>query len=177
MKLASMHESESTHLKLHAKVEVSWSRCILIVLEGETNTPPRPFKSTVGGCMVGAILAGAGLNLLLQPNTMDVTGQLPPSIAQLLIKCIPALRSTRSNDATVISPVLHRHADAILAFGSQQDPIFILRHIATPASRVSPAPVLLFALDTRLFERAGGLQRGYTPLGSSSTSLRVGIGG
>src|SRR5258706_995205 len=83
-----------------------------------------------------------------------MTGQLPLAIAQLLIKCIPALRSTSNNDATAMTPVLHPNTNTSLALGNQQDPIFILGHIARFASRSFSVPVLLFPPDAQLFERA-----------------------
>ena len=83
-----------------------------------------------------------------------MTGQLPFAIAQLLIKCIPAIRSTSDNDTTAMTPVLNAHTNTSLALGNQQDPIFILGHIARHASRIFPVPFLLFAPDAQLFERA-----------------------
>ena len=53
-----------------------------------------------------------------------------------------------------MTPVLHAHTNTSLALGNQQDSIFILGHIARHASRVLPVPVLLFAPDAQLFERA-----------------------
>ena len=50
--------------------------------------------------------------------------------------------------------LLHPPTNTSLALGNQQDPIFILGHIARYAPRVFPFPVLLFAPDTQLFERA-----------------------
>ena len=95
-------------------MEVSRSRCILIIPEGDTNVPPRPFQLTVGGCVTWTILAAASLNLSLQLSTRVVTGQLPLAIAQLLIKCIPALRPTSNNDATAMTPVLHPYTTTSL---------------------------------------------------------------
>ena len=77
-----------------------------------------------------------------------MTRQFPLAIAQILIKCIPAFRSMSDDDATTMTSVLHAHTNTGLALGNQQDPIFILGHIARRASRVFPVPFLLFPLDT-----------------------------
>ena len=106
-----------------------------------------------------------------------MTGQLPLAIAQLLLKYTPALRSTSTNDATAMVLVLHPHTNPSLALGNQQDPIFILGHIARCASRAFPLPILLFQLDAQLFERAGGLQRGVGFPGGEIRKLRSGTGG
>ena len=78
-------------------------------------------------------------------------GQLPLSIAQLVIKCIPALRAM-SNETMAMAPVLHTHTSTILALGNPQDPVFILEHISRRASRVFPVSVHLFPLGAQLSE-------------------------
>ena len=104
-----------------------------------------------------------------------MSGQFPFAIAQLLVKCIPALRPTSNNDATAMTPALHPHTNTSLALGNQQDPIFILRHIARPASRSFSVLVLLFPPDAQLFERTlEVLSEGYL---RSVPSLRVGFRG
>ena len=80
-----------------------------------------------------------------------MTGQLPLAIAELLIKCIPALGATSDDDATAVTPVLRPHTDTSLAFGNQQDAILILGYIARGAFLVS---VLLFPPHAQLPERA-----------------------
>ena len=88
----------------------------------------------------GGILAGAGLNPLLTPSRMkDMTGQLPLAIAQLLISPRIHEQRRRYGDDTSSAP-----AHTSLAFGSQQDPILILRHTARGASCAFPVSVLLF---------------------------------
>ena len=104
-------------------------------------------------------------------------GQLPLAIAQLLIKCIPALRSTSNNDATAMTPVLHPDTNTSLALGNQQDPIFILGHIARFASRSFLVPVLLFPPDAQLFERAQQWAPRWAAPRASVPSLRVGFRG
>jgi len=89
-----------------------------------------------------------------KPNWRYMTGQLPLAITQPLIKRIPALGATSHDNATAMTPVLHRHTNTTLALGNQQDPIPIFGYIARSASRAFPFPVLLFALDAQLFERA-----------------------
>ena len=83
-----------------------------------------------------------------------MTGQLPLAIAELLIKCIPALGATSDDDATAVTPILYPHTDTSLAFGNQQDAILILGHITRGASRAFPVPVLLLPPRPQLLKRA-----------------------
>ena len=73
-----------------------------------------------------------------------MTGQLPLAIAELLIRCTPAIGATSHDDATAVTPVLYPHTNASLAFGNQQDPILILGHIARGAACAFPVSVFLF---------------------------------
>ena len=54
-----------------------------------------------------------------------MVGQLPLAIAQFVIKCTPALRTT-SNEMTAMAPVPHTHTSTILALGDAQDPVLFL---------------------------------------------------
>jgi len=53
-----------------------------------------------------------------------------------------------------MAPVLHPNTNSSLALGNQQDPIFILGHIARLASHSSTFPLLQFPFGAQLFERA-----------------------
>ena len=87
-------------------------------------------------------------------------GQPPLDIAQLLIRCIPGLRTTSNNETTAMAPVLHTHTSTSLALGNQQDPYFILEHLQTRLPRLpGPGPpVLAWCVAVRVC--TGGPRRG-----------------
>ena len=84
-----------------------------------------------------------------KPIRKDISGQLPLAIAQLLISPRSHEQRRRYGDDTSSAP-----AHTSLAFGNQQDPILILRHVARSASRAFPVSVLLFPPRPQLLKPA-----------------------
>ena len=106
-----------------------------------------------------------------------MTEQLPLAIAQLLIKCTPALGATSHDDATAMTLVLHPYTNTGLAFENQQDTILILGHIARGASRAFPVSIFLFLPRTQLLERALEVLSEGTSLGGTSVVCSQPTGG